>query len=71
MRENNNISTVSLRELRRFNILFEFCVKYLEERKENYENGESLLKQCLCLSLYFWYHIRLSNNKLREELVEK
>ena len=71
VRDNNDISSVSLRELRRFNLLFEFFIKYIEQRNEKYEEENQLLNICLCLSLYFCYYIRLSNNKLRNELREK
>ena len=39
VKENNDASIVSLREVNRFNIFFEFFIKYLLERKEdiNYE----------------------------------
>ena len=57
MREHNDISSVSLRDLRRFNLLFEFFMKYLEERKENNEENKILINS-MCLSLYFCYYIR-------------
>ena len=73
IRDNNDISSVSLRELRRFNILFEFFVKYLENKNknENKINNNDIYISTLCLCLYFCYYIRLSNNKSRYELRQK
>ena len=66
IRRYNDVSSVSLRELRRFNILFDFFIDYLKSKKE--ENTQDIYIHSLCLSLYFCYYIRLSNNKLRKEL---
>ena len=73
VRENNDICSVSLRDLRRFNLLFDFFMKYLAQNKEkNNENDiNKILINSMCLSLYFCYYIRLSNNKLRKELIKK
>ena len=76
MRENNDICSVSLRDLRRFNLLFDFFMKYLAQNKEKnnnyyYNNNNDItlvLINSMCLSLYFCYYIRLSNNKLRKNL---
>ena len=38
IRENNDVSSVSLREIRRFNIFFEFFYDYLRKKKEMDEN---------------------------------
>ena len=69
IRDNNDVSSVSLRELNRFNILFDFFVEYLNN-KINDNNNKNLdldiYINSLCLSLYFCYYIRLSNNKLRK-----
>ena len=78
IRENNDVSSVSLRELRRFNILFEFFFKYLNDKKDdnnnnnnNKKNNEDKCIDSLYLCLYFCYYIRLSNNNLRKELKKK
>ena len=66
IRAHNDVSSVSLRELRRFNILFAFFVDYLQYRDEDISGDIYIYSLCLCL--YFCYFIRLSNNKLRKEL---
>ena len=66
IRDHNDVSSVSLRELRRFNILFDFFVDYLNNKKEN--NNNDIYIKALCLCLYFCYYIRISNNKLRNKL---
>ena len=62
----NDVSSASLRELRRFNILFDFFVDYFNKKKK-IEN-KNIYMSFLCLCLYFCYYIRLSNNELRKEL---
>ena len=42
VRDNNDISSVSLRELRRFNLLFEFFIKYIGQKKEKFEEENQL-----------------------------
>ena len=37
IRDNNDISSVSLREIRRFNIFFEFFCQYLTSKKDNFK----------------------------------
>ena len=77
IRDNYDVSSVSLRELRRFKILFEFFVHYLRNKNENQNmnNNEKIDNDIyinsLCLCLYFCYYIRLSNNKQRKELKTK
>ena len=64
IRELNDISSVSLRELRRFNILFDFFIDYFNKKNKN----DNIYINSLSLCLYFCYYIRLSNNELRKEL---
>ena len=72
VRENNGISSISLRDLRRFNLLFDFFMKYLKQNNDSndYEENQFLIN-AMCLSLYFCYYIRLSNNKLRKEIITR
>ena len=75
IRDKNDVSSVSLRDLRRFNILFDFFVDYLKKKNktndENEGNNNEIYIHSLCLCLYFCYIIRLSNKKLRNELETK
>ena len=70
IRNHNDVSSVSLRELRRFNILFDFFVNYLTTKHDNttINKNNDLYIDTICLCLYFCYYIRISNNKLRFEL---
>ena len=72
IRDSNDVSSVSLRELRRFNILYKFFVDYIQKKnikeKSHKNNDKYKYIASLCLCLYFCYHIRISNNKLRAEL---
>ena len=55
IREINDISAVSLREINRLNIFFDFFNDYLSNKsiyKANYKNKYDLLKSCLNLSIY-------------------
>ena len=62
----NDVSSVSLRELRRFNILFDFFIDYFNKKKNI--GNKNIYISSLCLCLYFCYYIRLSNNESRKEL---
>ena len=45
MKKNNDISIVSLREVNRFNIMFEFFIEYIIQRKNNKELIENLYEE--------------------------
>ena len=62
MREKYDRSSVSLREIRRFGIFFEYFIKYFN--KNNYES----LKDSLNMTLYLCYYLRLNEKKYRDEL---
>ena len=81
VRKNNEISSVSLREIRRFSIFYEFFVDYLNKRRkvfskvyrnqkfaiyENLENYD-IYKYAINLSVYICYYLRLTNKTLRED----
>ena len=58
-------SSVSLRELRRFSIFFEYFINFLDDKTFK---G---LKSSLNITLYLCYYLRLNNKKYRNELSEK
>ena len=71
IREKYDISSVSLREIRRFNIFFNFFQDYLKNKskyKFNYIEKFDLLIGTLNITLYLCYYLRISDKKIREEL---
>ena len=83
IRNKNDVSSVSLREIRRFSIFYLFFVNYLRNKKEN-ENNKNfsyLLKKLfyknldnykiyqysVILSVFICYYLRLSKKEDREE----
>jgi len=87
IRDNYDKSSVSLREIKRYNVFYEFFFGYLKDKKEkldDYFNNESQEKDlyekwneydlqinAINLSIYICYYLRISNKKLREKLEEK
>ena len=74
IREINDISAVSLREINRLNIFFDFFNDYLSNKsiyKANYKNKYDLLKSCLNLSIYSCYYLGIGQNKERENFSNK
>ena len=77
----NDISSVSLREVKRFVIFFKYFVSYLlnkqkdKQSKEqshifyNLKNKLEIYKYAVNLSLYICYYLRLPNNESRKELL--
>ena len=79
MKENNDISIVSLREVNRFNFFFEFFVNYITGRKNLSDtSNENKIVNSLSqieiyyysinLSLYICYYLRLPDKGTRKEL---
>ena len=87
IREKNDISSVSLREIRRFVIFYEFFYNYLKNKKEKLLNliDEKIKKifpydkltefdfqiYSINLSIFICYYLRLTNKDLRKKLVIK
>ena len=86
IRENNDISSVSLREIRRYVIFYEFYYRYLKNKKENlfelinnriekeiYEKITEFDYQIYAvnLSIFICYYLRISNKNIRKELLRK
>ena len=65
LREIIDRSSVSLREIRRFGIFFEYFIKYF--------NGKDYasLKNSLNMTLYLCYYLRLNERKYRELFIEQ
>ena len=71
IRDNYDASSVSLREIRRFNIFFKFFIDYLKNKskyKEHYATIYNLLIAALNITIYLCYYLRISDKKIREEL---
>ena len=72
IRTRNDVSSVSLREIRRFNIFYEFFFEHLRKRKEMkfYTNLNYYYIQVysIILSVYVCYYLRITDIKIREEL---
>ena len=58
-------SSVSMREIRRFGIFFEYFIKFYKS------SGYNKMKSSLNMSLYLCYYLRLNEKKYREELEKK
>ena len=82
IREIYDKSAVSLREIRRFNILYEFFYNYLIKRKENSESSKEFKEDTfylnlddyfiqiysINLSIFVCYYLRISDKEKRKEL---
>ena len=71
LKERFDNSLISLRDIKRFIIFYDWFLKYLinESTQQNlYQNyGNKLLKDCLNLTLYICYYLRLSDMDLRKD----
>ena len=86
IRDNYDKSSVSLREVKRYNVFFKFFFYYLKDKKEklNYLVNEKskkfdygkltefeLQEYAINLAIFICYYIRISDKKLRENLSKK
>ena len=85
IRDSNDVSSVSLREIRRFSIFYSFFIDYLKKKKEilnsnkifrkdafyNNINFFEINKYAINLSIYICYYLRLTTKEDREKLSEK
>ena len=85
MREFNDKSVVSLREIRRFNVLFEFFNEYFEKKYNNiedysddddfkfYNNLETFQKLVynVILTIFSCYYLRITDKTRRKQFSEK
>ena len=77
IKKNGDISSVSLREINRFSILFKFFFEnyytkkndYIKEAKKDIEIIDDEIKSInsIILGIYVCYYVRLFNSKLRED----
>ena len=65
IREKYDKSSVSLREIRRFGIFFEYFIKYFNE------TSPRRIKYSINMTLYLCYYLRLNDKAYRKELAEK
>ena len=82
IKNTNDISSVSLREVKRFIIFFKYFVAYLlnkqneKDSKDQYiyfyilKNNYEIYKCAVNLSLYICYYLRLPDNNSRKELLK-
>ena len=67
LREKYDRSSVSLREIGRFRIFFEYFLKYFKNINSSYTK----MHRSLNISLYLCYYLRLNDKNYRKELNEK
>ena len=75
IRNHNEISSVSLREIRRFNIFYEFFLKHLKTRKETdkfYHEFDYFTLQLysVILGVFMCYYLRIVEYEIRQEFRE-
>ena len=64
IREKYDKSSVSMREIRRFGIFFEYFIKYFKHIEDIYKK----MKASLNLTLYLCYYLRINDKDYRKEL---
>ena len=68
-------SSISLRDVRRFTSFYDWFFKYLINESLQSElyikDSELLLKDCLNITIYFCYYLRISNPMYREDFSKK
>ena len=81
IKENGDVSSVSLREINRFKKCFDFFKQYYQNKKEVLEdkqikeegldNDEIIKKKSIILSIYTCYYLKISEEKIRAEFDNK
>ena len=66
IREKYDTSSVSLREISRFRIFFEYFIKYFKTRE-----SFNKIHSCINISLYLCYYLRLNEKNYRDQLCTK
>ena len=62
-------SSVSMREIRRFGIFFEYFIKYFNQFTDT--SSKKTMKSSLNITLYLCYYLRLNDKEYRKELSKK
>ena len=70
LRNNYDESVVSLREIRRFGVFFEYFIKYFKSSL-NLHSTNTIMKYSLNMTLYLCYYLRINEKKIRNQLAEK
>jgi len=69
IREKYDQSSVSMREIRRFGLFFEYFIKYFNEFDK--ASDRKIMKSSLNVTLYLCYYLRLNDKSDREALSKK
>ena len=69
LREKYDRSSVSLRDIRRFGIFFEYFLKDISNNNQNKDYEK--LKESLNMALYLCYYLRINDKQYRKELSQK
>ena len=69
IREKYDQSSVSMREIRRFGLFFEYFIKYFNEFDK--ASDRKIMKSSLNVTLYLCYYLRLNDKSYREALSRK
>ena len=67
IRDKYDKSSVSMREIRRFGIFFEYFLNYFKK----YESTKKKMKSSLNITLYLCYYLRLNDKEYRKELAHQ
>ena len=73
IRKKYDRSSVSLREIRRFGIFFEYFIKYFKSANtgKNKHGMFSIMKSSLNMSIYLCYYLRINDKSYRNELAQE
>ena len=73
IRKKYDRSSVSLREIRRFGIFFEYFIKYFKSANtgKNKHGMFSIVKSSLNMSIYLCYYLRINDKTYRNELAQE
>ena len=87
IRDRNDVSSVSLREIRRFSLFYEYFQNYLTVKKKSEDENKqqiflwisnlffnkldeyNIYKQCIILSIFMCYYLRIRKKEDRKEFV--